>query len=70
MTYSPTTPRADTKIFVSTTPQIGMARQQEKSLRYGINQLVGDFDASASSCNVEPNVIEVGYSLRRYAVGH
>jgi len=64
------TAQANTQIIVSAASQIGMASQQRKSLREGVNELVGEFDASALFGDVEPDVVEVGCGLRRYSVRH
>jgi hypothetical protein len=42
------TARADTKIVVARTPQVGMAGKQEKPIGDGINQMVSECNATVS----------------------
>jgi hypothetical protein len=55
--------RADTKIVVARTPQVGMAGKQEKPIGDGINQMVSDCYATALFGDVISDIIEVGRGL-------
>jgi hypothetical protein len=63
-------PGADTKVLVAGTAQIRMAGKNKKSVGDGIDQMVGDFDASALFGDVVPDTVEVGCGLWRDAVRH
>ena len=54
------TAEPNAKVIVAGTSQVRMDSQQEKPLSDGINELVGDLDASALFGDVVPDVVEVG----------
>lgn len=54
------TPSASSEILATGTPQIRMTGKKEKSIRYRIDQAVGNFNIAAFSGDVIPDIVQVG----------
>jgi hypothetical protein len=63
-------PQTGAEVLVATASQIGVAGEKKKSVRDGINQAIGNFDASAFPGDVIPNIIEFGFDSRGKTMRH
>jgi hypothetical protein len=58
------------EIFPPGTSNIWESRQSQKAFRHRVNQAIGNLDAAAFARKVNPDVVEIGFSMWRYAMRH
>ena len=64
------TTQAEPQIVIASTAKLGVLAEQPATIRQGINQPVGDLNASALAGNVKPDAVEFHFGFRRKTKSH
>ncbi len=64
------TAQANAQIRISSAPNVRVAGKKIEAVGYGINELIGNFNAAAVFSGVLPDVIEIGFCLWSNSMSH
>ena len=56
--------------MIAATSDVRMIGKKIKAIGKEFREAVGYFKTAALSCDVTPDIVQIGFGLRRYAMGH